>query len=209
MHQPSKHGASGSEELSGPGWRLRAAAAGASLAICGLFGQVLSATYIGMNQAADAPRRRFISLSLLSDRSPVLNREREVRAPRAVPVRPGGGKKAAQIAMPPNLPSQGTLPPVLAPAGEDASPAPIAVPAPLRVDVSAAMSGERAKFREMAASAGVTLQHGVMTQDDRLALAVARTEKRDCLGPRKDLRADLIQLAIYLHTVASGKCKGQ
>lgn len=58
-------------------------------------------------------------------------------------------------------------------------------------------------------NSGRALQLGGLSKDERIALAITRTEKRDCLGPRKDLKADLVQLAIYLHTVASGKCKGQ
>lgn len=71
------------------------------------------------------------------------------------------------------------------------------------------MASARPEFRRMADSAGVALQHGGLSKDERIALAITRTEKRDCLGPRKDLKADLVQLAIYLHAVASGKCKGQ
>lgn len=71
------------------------------------------------------------------------------------------------------------------------------------------MANTQAPFRDMAGKSGVDLQHGVMSKDERLAFAVTSAEKRDCLGPRKDLVADLVQLAIYLKTIASGKCKGQ
>lgn len=79
----------------------------------------------------------------------------------------------------------------------------------LRVDVRAAMQGTRPLVRQMAETAVVPLEFGARTQEQRLAEAIASTEKRDCLGPRADLSGDLVQLVIYLHTIAAGKCKGQ
>lgn len=93
--------------------------------------------------------------------------------------------------------------------GESEQPEPGTVPPAIRLDLGGAMAGARPEFRKMADSAGVSLQLGGLSKDELIALAITQTEKRDCLGPRKDLKADLVQLAIYLHPVASGKCKGQ
>jgi hypothetical protein len=94
--------------------------------------------------------------------------------------------------------------------GASSSPTePSIAPPSLRLDITDAMAKARPEVREMARAAGVTLQLGVRTREQRLADGVASTEKRDCLGPQKDMVADLVPLAIYLKTIASGKCKGQ
>lgn len=80
---------------------------------------------------------------------------------------------------------------------------------PLLIDVPAAFQGARPRVRQMANAAGVSLELGVKTKGQRLAEAIAVAERRDCLGPRGDLSGDLIQLAIYVHTIVAGKCKGQ
>ncbi len=102
----------------------------------------------------------------------------ELRAP------PGPVGQEATSAVPP---ARGTSPPRLA------------------VDISMASIGTRSMVQSLADTSGAQLQLGAKTQGQRLAEAIATSEKRDCLGPRPDL----IQLAIYLKTVASGKCKGQ
>lgn len=73
----------------------------------------------------------------------------------------------------------------------------------------AAMAHAKPMIRRLADNAGTELQFGARSSDERLADAMARTAKRDCLGPRPDLVGDLIELALYLKTILTSKCAGQ
>ncbi len=195
------------------GWHAHVTAAAASAAICLLFIIVIGSAHI---QPAPPADRTSLSITLI--RVPDV-----VRPAPAIPIKRAGAAKdrearpsrdqsvTAKIADPaieraaahPDVdqadPTQVVLPPAQSTDSRRS----------LRLDIGAAMANTQAPFRDMAGKSGVDLQHGVMSKDERLAFAVTSAEKRDCLGPRKDLVADLVQLAIYLKTIASGKCKGQ
>lgn len=195
-----------------PVWRVRATAAAASVLICGLFIHVLSASHLRWIPQVGAAPGPSISVRLVPLRraAPEVVAAVPARRPQAASSRTGWNRGAASNAQP-----SGTAPMAGQDVNADKQPGepeqlePGTVPPPIRLDLGVAMAGARPEFRRMADSAGVALQLGGLSKDERIALAITRTEKRDCLGPRKDLKADLVQLAIYLHTVASGKCKGQ
>lgn len=198
--------------VAGPGWRAHAAGAGASVLICGLFVHVLSVSHLSWTPTVGASSGPSISVRLVPIRSAAAEAVAAVfaRKPEAASPRTGRKRGVASIAQPSDTAfiarqdvSADKQP------GEPEQSEFGAVPPPIRLDLGVVMASARPEFRRMADSAGVALQHGGLSKDERIALAIIRTEKRDCLGPRKDLKADLIQLAIYLHTMASGKCKGQ
>lgn len=198
--------------VAGPGWRVRATAAAASALICGLFVHVLSASHFSWIPQVGAAPGSLISVRLvpLGRAAPEGVAVVPARKPQTTGSQTERNRGVASNAQPPDMTSMArqdvsadTQP------GEPEQPEPGTVPLPIRVDLGLAVASARPEFRRMAESAGVALQHGGLSKDERIALAITRTEKRDCLGPRKDLKADLVQLAIYLHTVASGKCKGQ
>ena len=80
---------------------------------------------------------------------------------------------------------------------------------PLSIDIQRATSESQSHVRSMSEAAGAPTSIGMRTAAERLADDVSSTERRDCVGPQPNMKADLIQLAIYLHTAATGKCKGQ
>lgn len=80
---------------------------------------------------------------------------------------------------------------------------------PLSIDIQRAISDNQNYVLSMSGTAGAPTSIGRRTAAERLADGVSSTERRDCLGPQPNMKADLIQLAIYLHTAVTGKCKGQ
>ncbi len=80
---------------------------------------------------------------------------------------------------------------------------------PLSIDIQRAISDGQNHVLSMSGTAGAPTSIGRRTAAERLADDVSSTERRDCLGPQPNMKADLIQLAIYLHTAVAGKCKGQ
>jgi hypothetical protein len=80
---------------------------------------------------------------------------------------------------------------------------------PLSIDIQRAMSDSQSHVLSMSVTAGAPTSIGRRTAAERFADDVSSTERRDCLGPQPNMKADLIQLAIYLQTAVAGKCKGQ
>ena len=59
---------------------------------------------------------------------------------------------------------------------EPEQPEPGNVPPAIRLDLGGAIAGVSPEFRRMADSAGVSLQLGGLSKDERIALAISRTE---------------------------------
>jgi hypothetical protein len=196
-----------------PSWRTRILAAVTSAAVCGLLLLVLDVRHLWL-PVSEAPSTAVVVVADLVEPAPPSDavvaqpaRIPKSTAPRgSVDDRAGSKNGSVEVASPDN--KQDSLP---LEDGIQTRPhtAPDSNRSPLRIDVPATLESARPLVRQMAEAAGVPLDFGIKTKEQLLAEAISSAEKRDCLGPRGDLSGDLVQLAIYVHTIAVGKCKGQ
>lgn len=190
----------------GIGWRLQFLAAVASLMICAGF-------LLGLNYGYRRPQAKDRQLFLIPV-TPV--RHGQSARPQLPPIAVKQKRLSSslsgsrEVRFRSNSPSTIEQPRIDAGLTGPIEPATGEMPhAPITVDLMAAMTQAKPMIRKLADNAGIELQLGVRSGEERLADSIAMTAKRDCLGPRPDLVGDLIELAIYLKTIAAGKCSGQ